>query len=79
MTQKVLKVGSSAAVIIPKKSLKELGLRTGDEVSVEINQKRKSVLIRPSTKISKHQQRIAELTLDFINRYRKDLETLAQK
>lgn len=79
MTQKVLKVGDSAAVIIPKKSLKELGLRPGNEVSVEINRKKKSVLIRPSTKLSKHQQKIAELTFDFINRYRKDLEALAQK
>ena len=37
MTQKVLKIGSSAAVIIPKKSLKELGLRPGDEVSLEVD------------------------------------------
>ena len=79
MIQKVLKVGSSAAVIIPKKSLKELGLRPGDEVSVDIDRRKKSVLIRPSTKLSKHQQRIAELTFDFINRYRRDLEALAQK
>lgn len=79
MTQKVLKVGDSVAVIIPKKSLKELGLRPGDEVRVEINQKKKSVLIQPSVKLSKHQQRIAELTFSFVNRYRKDLEVLAQK
>ena len=32
MTQKVLRVGSSAAVTIPKKSLEELGLKPGDEV-----------------------------------------------
>lgn len=67
MTQKVLKVGRSD-VIIPQKTLKELGLRPGD-----------SVLIRPSTKLSKHQQRIAELTFNFINRYRQDLEVLARK
>jgi len=41
MTQKVIKVGDSAAIIIPKKSLKELGIRLGDEVSVEIDKKQR--------------------------------------
>ncbi|TSC90596.1 MAG: Uncharacterized protein G01um10142_343 [Parcubacteria group bacterium Gr01-1014_2] len=50
MTQKVLKVGDSAAVIIPKKSLKELGLRLGDEVSVQIDKKQRKVLIEPLMK-----------------------------
>lgn len=79
MTQKVLKVGSSAAVTIPKKSLEELGLRPGDEVTVEIDRKNKAVYIRPSIKLSPRQKRIAELTLNFINRYRKDLEALANE
>jgi len=79
MTQKVLKVGSSAAVTIPKKSLKELGLKPGDDVIVEINERNKSVIIRSTKRFSHRQERIAELTLDFINRYRKDLEALARK
>lgn len=79
MTQKVIKVGDSAAVIIPKKSLKELGLAPGDEISIEINQRTRLVSIRPLAKPSKRQQRVAELTLNFINHYRKDLEALAQK
>ena len=79
MTQKVLRVGSSAAVTIPKKSLEELGLKPGDEVIVELDRKSKAVSIRPSQKMTKRQERIAELTLNFINRYRKDLEALAKK
>ncbi len=71
MTQKILKVGGSMTITIPKKSLKELGLRPGDKIKVE--------KVRPSTKLFKHQQRIAELTFGFINRYRKDLEALAKK
>ena len=47
MTQKVLKVGSSAAVTIPKKSLEELGLKVGDRVAVEIDKKSKAVIIKP--------------------------------
>lgn len=79
MTQKVLKVGSSAAVIIPKKSLEELGLKIGDEVVVEIDHTKKSVLIHSQKVLSGDDQKIAELTLGFINRYRKDLEELARK
>ena len=35
MTQKVLKVGSSAAVTIPKEVLKVLGVKIGDRVHVQ--------------------------------------------
>lgn len=79
MTQKVLKVGSSAAVTIPKKSLEELGLQVGDRVSVEIDQNKKLVSIKPTDTLSSEDKKIAELTLNFINRYRKDLEALARK
>ncbi len=79
MTQKAIKVGDSIAVIIPKKSLKGLGIRLGDELNVEINQKTKVISVSPLAKNSLHQERIAELTYNFINRYRDDLEALAQK
>lgn len=79
MTQKVIKVGDSAAVIIPKKSLKGLGIRPGDEINIEVNQKTKIISVSPLIKTSKRQQRIAKLTLNFIDRYRKDLEALAHK
>lgn len=80
MIQKVLKVGSSAAVTIPKKSLKDLGIKPGDSVDLTVDKKRRMVFIKPITKeLSKEDIKIAELTLDFINRYRKDLESLAKK
>jgi len=77
MTQKVLKVGSSAAVIIPKKSLEELGLKIGDEVSVDIDRKKKTVLI--SQQVSKIEKEIIDWTDKFINKYRPALEALARK
>lgn len=79
MTQKVLKVGGSAAVTIPKRSLEELGLKPGDQVRVEIDHKRKSVTIIPHKPKNRIESRIAKLTYNFIQRYRKDLEALAQK
>lgn len=79
MIQKLLRVGSSAAVTIPKKSLKELGLKIGDEIHVRINREKKTVLIEPIVRISSEDTKVAELTLNFIRRYRKDLEALARK
>ena len=79
MIQKVLKVGSSAAVTIPKKSLKELGLKIGDSVALQVNVAAKVVSIRPAHKHSTREIRIAALTLDFVDRYRKDLKALARE
>lgn len=76
MTQKVLKVGSSAAVTIPKSSLVELGLKPGDSVIVEIDKKRKAVIIEPAVKVDKE---LADWTKKFIERYRPALEALAKK
>lgn len=78
MTQKVLKVGSSAAVTIPKKSLKELGIKVGDEISVEVDRRKREVHIRANDAISLEDAKIARLTMNFIRRYRKDLEALAR-
>lgn len=78
MTQKVIKIGTSAAVVIPKEMLKNLGLKTGDNVHVEISKDR-TVRIKPTGKHSlKRGERIAKLTLNFVDRYRKDLEALAK-
>lgn len=79
MTQKVLRVGSSAAVTIPKKSLKDLGLKIGDEVDVKVDKKNKTVQVRFAARPAEKNTRIAELTLNFIKRYRKDLEALARQ
>lgn len=79
MTQKLLKVGSSAAVTIPKKSLKELGLRIGDSVHVDVDRNKKVVSIKLAAKLSRDDEKIARLALSFISRYRRDLEELARK
>ena len=79
MIQKVLKVGTSAAVTIPKQSLEELGLRIGDQVIVDIDKAKGMVSIRRADKRPSGTTRVAKLTLDFIERYRSDIEALARK
>ena len=85
MIQKVLKVGSSVAVTIPKKALAGLGIKAGDNINVYINEEKKEVSLRPAIISGKakgkknEQEKITALTLDFINRYRDDLNSLATK
>lgn len=76
MTQKVLKVGSSAMVTLPKKSLKELGIKIGDEVLVDVDVKKRRVVVEPARKID---EELLEWTQKFIEKYRPALEALAKK
>jgi antitoxin component of MazEF toxin-antitoxin module len=77
MTQKVLQVGTSAAVTIPKKSLVDLGLKVGDQVTVRIDATRKAVIVEPFAKGTKKD--VVRWTKRFIDRYRPTLEALAKQ
>ena len=77
MTQKVIKVGDSVAVVIPKKSLKDLGISPGDRVNVEIDKKQRRVSFSPA--IAKIDKELLSWTKKFIERYRPALEALANK
>ena len=77
MTQKVLKVGTSAAVTIPKESLKELGLKIGDSVRLEVDIKRRIVSIEPVA--HRVNAELLMWTDGFIKQYRSALNSLAKK
>jgi putative addiction module antidote len=79
MTQKVLRVGSSAAVTIPKKSLALLGLKIGDRVNVDVDLKRQTFVVARNTALSTEDKNIARLTANFMRRYDADLRELAHK
>jgi putative addiction module antidote len=76
MIHKILSVGDSAAVTIPKKVLKEIGLEIGDKVAVEYDQNEKKIHIEQVIAVD---EKVAKLTRNFINRYREALEALAKK
>ena len=75
MTQKVLRVGTSAAVTIPKRSLEELGLKIGDHVRVEVDKKQQAFVIQPAVKVDAE---LTEWTKQFINQYKVALDALAK-
>ncbi|MEK7567571.1 MAG: AbrB/MazE/SpoVT family DNA-binding domain-containing protein [Patescibacteria group bacterium] len=76
MIQKVLKVGSSAAVTIPKKSLTELGIKIGDNVTLSIDKAGKRVTIEASTIVDKE---LLQWTKKFVEQYRPALVALSKK
>ena len=67
MKQRIIQVGSSTAVLVPKKLLAERGLKVGDEAEIEL---------RPTFNAS---QEIHELTQSIISKYRPALEELAKR
>ena len=77
MTQKILKVGSSAAVTIPKKSLEELEFKIGDRVNVDVDSKNRAFIVR--ARDVKADRELVNWTNDFIEKYRPALEALARK
>ena len=77
MTQKILKVGSSAAVTIPKKSLEELEFKIGDRVNVDVDRKNRAFIVR--ARDVKADRELVNWTNDFIEKYRPALEALARK
>ena len=79
MAQKVIKIGKSTGVTIPKDILEEMKLKAGDQITVEYDKKESSLVVRPEKKITDRQQKIAVLTQNFIERYRADLEKLANE
>jgi antitoxin component of MazEF toxin-antitoxin module len=67
MVQKVIKIGSSAGVTIPKKQLDELGIAIGDEVKLTIE---------PVDSDSKQEKLMYEYQ-KFVKQYGQTLKNLA--
>ena len=82
MTQKIIKVGDSIAVTIPKDAAKQLNIKAGDEVAFVLHEGTGSIAYTPVKKHTRefnHQEKVVDLTLKFINRYRDDLDALKDK
>ena len=82
MTQKLIQIGNSTGIIIPKVLLETLGLKPGSEVNVETDKNTRSLIIQikgvslKSTSINTHFLKI----LDKVNNeYGRALQELAEK
>lgn len=69
-TQKAIKVGTSAAVTIPAKEWKRMGLEFGDEIKVTFE---------PVSKLKPETVEFVALTQKLIKRHQKALKNLADR
>lgn len=69
MVQKVIKIGSSLGVTIPKKQLDELGIRLGDEVKISLEAVNKD----------KKQEKLMQEYEKFVEQYGQTLKNLASR
>lgn len=75
-TRKLIQIGSSVGVTLPKYLLDTHNLALGDELVVTTTDN--GILIRQPNTLSRH-ERITKLALNFADRYREDLEALKNK
>ena len=79
MPQKVIKIGKSTGITIPKEILEELNLKAGDQVVVEVDKKQGGAFIRTTKKKMTVDRELLDWTDRFIEEYRPALEALAKK
>ncbi len=70
MKQKVIKIGSSAGIIIPKSELKRLNVSVGEEIEVAF---------KSAGKVSQADTETLKIAEDILRRYHADFEALARK
>ncbi len=77
MIQKLLTVGSSKAVTVPKHALKELGLERAKNVSVTVDTASKRLIIQSTT--AKREGELLSWMQGFVDSYRPVLEALSKR
>jgi putative addiction module antidote len=80
MVRKIFKTGNSMVVSLPRDSLDFLGLAEGAEVSVDLDQERRQIVIAPvDTALQGVDETFARQVAEFIEQYRPALESLAKR
>jgi putative addiction module antidote len=81
MLRKICTIGNSQGISIPKEMLEQLHLKVGAEVEVDIDDRKKRIVIEPKISRTLHEdidQEFASQVKDFIEKYRPALKTLAK-
>ena len=80
MAQKIIKIGSSVGVTIPKDILEDMGLRVGDQVRMAASPESQRITIETThTKSDEIDSKLIAWTDTFIKRNRTLLERLSKK
>lgn len=78
LIQKAIKVGTSVAVVIPKASLKILGIKSGMDLSVDVDEKNQRLIVSHSRQKTDTKE-LLDWNATFTRRYKKALDALASK
>lgn len=79
MIQKIIRVGSSAAVVLNKDYLEKLGLAIGDKIEISFNSRQRVLAVKATEDLGEDDLKIARLALNFMAKYKKDFTALARK
>lgn len=79
MAQKIIKIGKSTGITLPKNVLEELNMRAGDEVVIEADGKRGGFFVRTARKGIQVDKELLDWTDKFTEEYRSALENLAKQ
>ena len=79
MVHKIIEVGKSKAVVIPKAVLLEAGLDKGDLLEISFEPRRGSIVLQPFHKEAELDPRFARSLKRGLSRYRKVLKELAKR
>lgn len=82
MSQKIIKIGSSLGVTIPKSIAQKLKLQAGDRIDLKVDAENRVIMYEPIKEDGddkEEREKVSKLTQSFIKRYKKDLDALAQK
>jgi len=78
--RKVFRTGNSVVVSLPQEALESLGVRAGENVSLEVDKERRQVVIRPlANRVASVDAEFARQVAEFIEQYRPALEALARE
>lgn len=79
MNRKIFRTGNSMVISLPKEMLEALHMEEGEEVSVELNQARRQIVISPAPNAGEEvDAEFAKQVAEFIEEYRPALEALAR-
>ena len=79
MAQKVIAIGTSIGVVLPKALVEKNGIALGQEVEVSADGLDRWIIERKSKRSHKADADLVKWAANYVEKYRKDFEALADK
>lgn len=77
MIQKIIKVGNSAAITIPKEFLQDARYKIGEEVALEVNSHLRTLVVKPKSQASN--KTLTPEFKDWLDGFMKEYQPILEK